>query len=81
MQKDSAIAAMYAEAVRLAHHTLNRNNSKLVDDSVVHGLANALIAGGHVQPGSGSGKGSGIDRAGVDSRQDGLLNKSYGDES
>jgi hypothetical protein len=43
----------------------------------VHGLANALIAGGHVQPG-GIGKPGSVDRAGVDDKQDGLLEDNYG---
>jgi hypothetical protein len=77
MQKsDSQIANMHAEAIRLAHHALNKHSSRLPDDAAVHGLANALIAGGHVQPGSG--KGLHIDRAGADSDQDAMLEENYG---
>jgi hypothetical protein len=76
-KSDSQIAAMHAEAVRLAHHALNKHSARLHDDTEVHGLANALIAGGHVQPG-GIGKPGSVDRAGVDDKQDGLLEDNYG---
>jgi hypothetical protein len=75
-RSDAQIAAMHTEAIRLAHHALNKHSSKLPDDTAVHGLANALIAGGHVQPGSG--KAPHVDRAGVDSEQDGMLEERFG---
>ena len=75
-KSDSQIAAMHSEAIRLAHHALNKHSSSLPDDTVVHGLANALIAGGHVQPGSG--KAPHVDRAGVDADQDNMLEENYG---
>jgi hypothetical protein len=75
-RSDAQIAAMHSEATRLAHHALNKHSSKLPDDTAVHGLANALIAGGHVQPGSG--KAPHIDRAGVDADQDEMLHDNYG---
>ena len=69
---DKQFADRYKEAVRVAHHVLNAHSSKLVDDAQVHNLAGHLFQ--HVQ-GSSAPE---VDRAGADSKQDGMLEDSYG---
>ncbi len=80
MQKsDAKITGMVKEAHRVAHVALNKLHSRLIEGHEAHGLANALIAGGHIQPTTGDSRE--VDRAGVDSKQGDMLDQQYGDEA
>jgi hypothetical protein len=67
---------LYGKAMKLAHAAINKHSAKLPDGDQVHHLASAFIAGRHVTPGSAGSHGP--DRAGVDSKQDSMLEDNYG---
>ena len=76
MKSDAKIVNMVKEAHRVAHVALNKIHARLVENHEIHGLANALIAGGHVSAGGGSGRE--VDHAGADAKGDNLLDEAYG---
>ena len=66
---------LYSKAMKLSHAALNKHSARLPDDTHVHHLACALIAGRHVQPGAVGSRGP--DRAGADTDQDQMLQDNY----
>jgi hypothetical protein len=74
---EAQAAQLYTKAMKLSHAALNKHSARLPDDTHVHALACSLIAGRHVQPGA-VGSQRGPDRAGVDDKQDGMLEDNYG---
>lgn len=76
-KSDAQITGMVQEAHRVAHVALNKLHSRLIEGHEAHGLANALIAGGHVQPTFGNARD--VERAGADREQSKMLDEQYGD--
>jgi|HubBroStandDraft_4_1064222.scaffolds.fasta_scaffold432921_2 hypothetical protein len=78
-QKDAKIISMVREAHRLSNVALNKiHGSRLIENHEVAGLANSLIAGRHIQ--SGSGGAPEVDHAGADAKGDNLLSEAYGED-
>ena len=78
-KSDAAIISMVKESHRLANFALNKDHGPLVDDTHVHALGNALIAGGHVEPRSANGLPSTTNRAGASKKGNDLLDDAFGE--
>ena len=68
---------LYSKAMKLSRVALNKHSADLPDGTHVHALACSLIAARHVQHGTIGSRGP--DHAGVDDKQDRLLEDSYKD--